>query len=180
MRLVVHAALICLLAPSAAVAQDTSLSATTKLMYGVMKDQRLIASAEKMPAERYGFKPADGVRTYGQIIGHIADMQYTFCAVALGEKNPALRVEQTKTSKADLVAALKDAVTYCDRAYDAMTDATALEKVKLGPNEMPRVSLLTTNMAHASLHYGNLVTYMRMNGIVPPSSEPGFGRKVSR
>lgn len=157
-------------------AQDTSLGGTTRMMYGVMKEQMLLASAEKMPEEFYGFKPADAVRTYGQIIGHIADMQYTFCSLALGEKNPAPRIEQTKTTKADLTAALRDAVGYCDRAYGSLTDATALEHVKMGVTVMPRVSLLTTNMTHASLHYGNLVTYMRIKGIVPPSSEPGFGR----
>ena len=178
MRFLILASAIGVAAASgSAAAQDTSLSATTRMMYGVMKEQMLIASAEKMPEEHYAFKPVDGVRTYGQIIGHIADMQYTFCAIALGEKNPAPRNEQTKTTKAELVTALRDAVKFCDRAYDGLTDATALQIVKMGVNEMPRVSLLTTNMAHASLHYGNLVTYMRMKGIVPPSSEPGFGRR---
>ncbi|HUF24628.1 MAG TPA: hypothetical protein VMN81_10905 [Vicinamibacterales bacterium] len=97
-----------------------------------------------------------------------------------GEKNPAPRVEQTRTSKAGLVAALKDAIAYCDRAYDSLTDVTALQLVKMGAAEMPRVSLLSTNMTHSALHYGNLVTYMRMNNIVPPSSEPGFGRPVKK
>ena len=169
--------LICLFVPATgAFAQGTALSDTTRMMYGVMKEQMLLASAEKMPEESYAFRPADTVRTYGQIVGHLADMQYAFCSVALGEKNPAPRIEQTKTSKADLVAALKEAVKYCDRAYDTMTDATALQVVKMGGGDMPRASVLHTNMTHSALHYGNLVTYMRMKNIVPPSSEPGFGR----
>ena len=175
-RLIVPA-LICLLVPATgALAQGSTLSDTTRMMYGVMKEQMLLASAEKMPEESYSFKPTEAVRSYGQIIGHVADMQYAFCSIALGEKNPAPRVEQTKTSKANLVAALKEAIKYCDRAYDAMTDVTALQLLKMGSGDMPRASVLHTNMTHSALHYGNLVTYMRMKNIVPPSSEPGFGR----
>jgi uncharacterized damage-inducible protein DinB len=99
MRRVGFRVLICLLAPvSSAFAQGNALSDTTRMMYGVMKQQMLLAAAEKMPEEAYAFKPVDSVRTYGQIVGHIADMQYAFCSIALGEKNPAPRVEQTKTS----------------------------------------------------------------------------------
>ena len=181
MRALIGTALICLLAPAPSpFAQSNVLSDTTRMMYGVMKEQMLLPSAEKMPEDAYGFKPADAVRTYGQIVGHIADMQYAFCSMALGEKNPTPRVEKTKTSKADLIAALKDATSYCDRAYNSMTDVTALQLVKMGPSEMPRVSVLSTNMTHSALHYGNLVTYMRMNNVVPPSSEPGFGRPVKK
>jgi len=181
MRRIVSAILVCLLAPiSSALAQGNALSETTRMMYGVMKEQMLLASAEKMPEESYGFKPVDAVRTYGQIVGHIADMQYAFCSIALGEKNPAPQVEKTKALKADLIAALKEAINYCDRAYNGMTDVTAMQLVKMGPGDMPRASVLHTNMTHSALHYGNLVTYMRMKNIVPPSSEPGFGRPIKR
>jgi hypothetical protein len=74
-------------------------------------------------------KPTEAIRSYGQIVGHVADAQYTFCSLALGENNPGLKIEQTKTTKADLVAALKDAVAYCDKAYDGMTDASGAQKV---------------------------------------------------
>jgi uncharacterized damage-inducible protein DinB len=90
----------------------------------------LLRSAEKMPEENYSFRPVDAVRTYGQIIGHLADAQYLFCSTASGEKNPDLNIEKTKTSKADLVAALKDGFAYCDKVYDAMTDAAATQTVK--------------------------------------------------
>ena len=181
MRQKVGLVLICMFVPvSSALAQGNALSDTTRMMYGVMKEQMLLASAEKMPEEAYGFKPAASVRTYGQIVGHIADMQYAFCSIALGEKNPAPRIEQTKATKAELIAALKEAIAYCDRAYDGMTDATAMQLVKMGPGDMPRASVLNTNMTHSALHYGNLVTYMRMKNIVPPSSEPGFGRPIKR
>jgi hypothetical protein len=88
-----------------------------------------------------------------------------------GEKNPGLKIEQTKTSKADLIASLKDAFVYCDKAYDSMTDASGIQMAKLGRSDTPKLSVLTVNIAHSALHYGNLVTYMRLKNIVPPSSE---------
>ena len=175
--------LICLLAPAAvalaqdkpaavAPAQNNPLSAWNKNAYGTVKNI-LLRSAEKMPEENYNFKPADTVRSYGQIVGHLADSQYYFCSTALGEKNPAPKIEQTKTSKGDLIAALKDAFAYCDKAYDGMTDASGTQVVKLfGGEDTPKLSVLTVNQMHNLEHYGNLVTYMRMKNIVPPTSEP--------
>ena len=174
--------LICLLAPAVALAQDkpaavvpgpaNPFSTWNKTAYAAVK-HILLSSAEKMPEESYKFKPADTVRSYGQILGHLADSQYYFCSVALGEKNPAPKIEQTKTSKADLIAALKDAFAYCDKAYDGMTDASGTQMVKLfGTEDTPKLSVLTVNQMRNLEHYGNLVTYMRMKNIVPPTSEP--------
>ncbi len=160
-----------LLPVAVAMAQDNPFSAFNKRAYGQMKIW-VLGSAEKMPEENYNFKPTDSVRSFGQIIGHIGDAQYTFCSVVLGEKNPAPKIEQTKTSKADLIAALKDAFVYCDKANDGMTDASANQTVKLFGGDMPKPIVLTVNDMHLSEHYGNLVTYMRLKNIVPPSSEP--------
>ncbi len=182
MLTVLRTLLLCLLAlPAVAVAQDkpaamapssdNPLSTFTKHIYAHEKDI-LLRSAEKMPEENYSFKPIDTVRSYGQVLGHVADAQYLFCSIALGEKNPAPKVEQTKTSKADLIAALRDAFSYCDKAYDGMTDASASQMVKLFGNDAPKLGALTVNNMHNLEHYGNLVTYMRMKNIVPPSSEP--------
>jgi uncharacterized damage-inducible protein DinB len=168
------ALVICLLAPAAvSSAQENPLSAWNKHVYGGLKNV-LLRSAEKMPEENYGFKPTETVRSYGQILGHVADAQYIFCSKVLGEKNPAPEVEKTKTSKADLIAALKEAFAYCDKAYDGMTDASAAQVVKLFGSDAPKLGVLTVNSAHVVEHYGNLVTYMRMKNIVPPTSEPGF------
>jgi len=82
-----------------------------------------------------------------------------------------LKIEQTKTTKADLVAALKDAVAYCDKAYDSMTDASGNQMVKLSDLDMPKLGVLNVNDMHDMEHYGNLVTYMRLKNIVPPTSE---------
>ena len=168
-----RALLICVLAPAAvALAQDNPLSAFNRTMYGGVKNF-LLRSAEKMPEENYGFKPTEAVRSFGQIIGHAADSQYLFCSIAAGEKNPNLKIEQTKTSKADLIAALKEALAYCDKVYDAMTDATGVQMTKLFGTEMPKLGVLTVNNMHSTEHYGNLITYLRLKNIVPPSSEPG-------
>ncbi|MGA7993084.1 MAG: DinB family protein [Thermoanaerobaculia bacterium] len=140
----------------------------------------LLRSAENMPEQSYGFRPADSVRTYGQIIGHVADAQYLFCSLALGETNPAPKIEKTKTSKADLVAALKEAFAYCDRASGAMTEATATRTVTLFGGETPKLGVLEVNSLHSVEHYGNLVTYMRMKGIVPPTSEPAFQAEMKK
>ena len=180
MRTILQMLLVCLVVPAAAVtlaqekpaapAPENPLSTWNKMAYGRVKDI-LLRSAQKMPEENYNFKPTDTVRSYGQILGHVADAQYMFCSIALGEKNPDLKIEQTKTSKADLIAALNSAFAYCDKAYDGMTDASATQMVKLFGNDAPRLAALTVNNMHDLEHYGNLVTYMRMKNIVPPSSE---------
>jgi uncharacterized damage-inducible protein DinB len=151
---------------------DNPLSAFTKRVYGFQKGI-LLRSAEKMPEESYNFKPVDTVRTYGQIIGHLADAQYLFCSKVLDEKNPEPKIEQTKTSKADLIAALKTAFAYCDKAYDGMTDASGSQIVTMFGTDTPKLGVLNFNNVHNWEHYGNLVTYMRIKNIVPPSSEQG-------
>lgn len=157
-------------APAPAPAPDRPPTAFNKRAYGFVKGN-LLRSAEKMPEENYGFKPVDSVRSFGQIVGHVADSNYYFCSVALGEKSPGLKIEQTKTSKADLVASLKEAFAYCDKAYDGMTDASAVETVKLFGSDMAKRDVLTANVMHGVEHYGNLIVYLRMKNIVPPSSE---------
>lgn len=190
MRTLLRTLLICLLAPAAVVlAQDkpsnavppqsNPLIAHNKLQYAGLK-HILLESAQKMPEENYNFKPTDAVRSYGQIVGHIADAQYLFCSLALGEKNPAPKIERTKTSKADLIASLKNAFAYCDKAYDGVTDASGVQMVKFFGIDTPKFGVLMNNNLHSSLHYGNLVTYMRLKNVVPPSSEPGFMQQMQQ
>ena len=164
--------LITFLATAAvAVAQENPLSAYNKLVYAGVKDA-LLRSAEKMPEQNYSFKPTDSVRSFGQVIGHVADAQFLFCSIVIGEKNPTPKIEETKTKKADLIAALKDAFAYCDKAYDKMTDASGIEMVKMFGGDTPKLSVLGVNNMHTVEHYGNIVTYMRLKNIVPPTSEP--------
>lgn len=145
---------------------------TARAAYGTLKTN-LIKSAEKMPDEAYAFSPTPEVRTFGQLIGHVANAQYSTCAAAAGEKNPStVNIEKTMTAKADLVKALTDAVAYCDSVYAKTDDKKGLELVTLRTSSQPRVAVLFYNNSHSNEHYGNLVTYMRIKGIVPPSSEP--------
>src|SRR5437016_11287366 len=110
-------------------AQDP-LSADARQAYTEVKSN-ILKSAEKMPEENYGFKPAPRVRTFGQILGHVAEEQYFLCGSAMGEQKAA-DVEKTKTSKTELLAALRDSFAYCDAAYDGVTDATGIQKISVG------------------------------------------------
>lgn len=158
-------------------AQTNPLSAHTRMLYqGAQKI--LLRTAETMPEANYAFKPADTVRTFGQIIGHVADAQYLFCSAVRGEKNPALKIEKTVSSKVNLIAALKESFAYCNKAYDALTDATASQSLPFMGSDMPRLGVLTINQVHTIEHYGNLVTYLRIKNIVPPTSEPEFMKSL--
>lgn len=175
----VYIAVIALAAPMAILAQETPsapaapanpISASEKGFYGVVSGQ-VVAAAEKMPEDNYSFKPTPDVRSFGQLVGHLADAQYGLCAEAAGEPNPKKNIEKTKTSKADLVAALKEAVAYCDKVYADMTDAQGAQMGKLMNFTVAKMTILSVNTAHTDEHYGNMVTYLRLKGIVPPSSE---------
>jgi len=159
------------------VTQANPYTAHTKLNYWGGK-AAILRSAEQVPEEYYSFKPTEAVRSFGQILGHVADAQYTFCSLAQGEKNPLRNIEKTKTSKADLIAALKEAFAYCDKAYEGMTDSSGTEMVKFMGFDTPKLGALIANNQHISEHYGNLVTYMRLKNIVPPSSDPVFMRQM--
>ena len=130
--------------------------------------------AEESPEALYSFKPTPEVRSLGQLIGHVAGAQNLICAAALGE--PARQedeIERSQTTKAGLVAALKASTEYCARAY-AQTDAAAQAKTQLFGQEQTRLYALMLNATHNGEHYGNMVTYLRINKIVPPSSRRGM------
>jgi uncharacterized damage-inducible protein DinB len=131
------------------------------------------AAAEQVPDSSYSYRPAPTVRTFGQLVAHIAGSQDMFCAQALGEKaNASDAIENTVTGKAALVAALKASTAHCQKAY-AMTDADAMKRtVKVFAGERSALWALLYSTAHDNEHYGNIVTYMRMLGMVPPSSQP--------
>jgi uncharacterized damage-inducible protein DinB len=154
----------------AAAPTPNPISTSNSKMYTMLSGV-VIAAAEKMPAENYAFKPTPEVRTFGQLVGHLADSQYYFCALASDDTKPASDVEKTKTSKEDLLAALKQAVAYCSKTYAGMTDSKGGETVKLMNTDFARLAVLSANTAHDYEHYGNMVTYMRIRGIVPPTSE---------
>lgn len=170
------AASVAALAQTPPAAPANPIAASEKGFYTLVSGYA-IAAAEKMPEENYSFKPTPAVRSFGQLVGHVADAQYFFCSTATGETSPMKGIEKTKTSKADLVAALKDAVAYCNKAYTGMTDAQGSQMVKFMNFDVARLTVLSINTAHADEHYGNMVTYLRMKGIVPPSSARSSSQK---
>ena len=134
----------------------------------------IVRAAEQVSEADYAFKPTPEVRSFGQLIGHVANANYMICAVALGEQSPSREnIEQARTTKTALVDAVKASFTYCDRAY-GMGDAELIaQSANLFGQQMSRLAVLSFNAAHDYEHYGNIVTYMRLKGMTPPSSAGG-------
>jgi uncharacterized damage-inducible protein DinB len=143
--------------------------------YDTLK-RNITGSAEKMPVEHFSFRPAPEVMTYAELIAHVLDVQYSYCAAVKGVANPAIGKDlvKTTTGKPAVIQLVKDSFAFCDEAIAALTNANALEMITVGaaPNQrqIARANQLTMLVVHGNEHYGNLVTYMRMKGIVPPSS----------
>ena len=113
-------------------------------------------AAEMVPADKYNYRPVDTVRTFGQLIAHIADSYNYFCTNAAGTKVEwSEAVEKGKTDKDTLLPKLKEAVGRCNTAYGSSN---------------AQFRQLLMNVGHTNLHYGNIITYMRMMGLKPPSS----------
>ncbi len=156
----------------AARAQDSPLSAEVRADYRTIRDY-FIRAAEKMPDSLYPFRPTPAVRSFAQQVAHVADDQYNLCAPAKGESRQAAyrAIETSLSTKAQLVPALRAAFAYCDAAYDSLTDAGGTAQA-MGNQRRTRFGMLNWNLWHTWEHYGNVVVYLRMNGLVPPSSEP--------
>lgn len=159
---------------SPALAQDNSMAQAAKATLGLIKNN-IVKSAEQMSEENYAFKPTPDVRSFGQLLGHIANANFMICSRATGAANPnTADIEKTKTTKADLSKALAESFAFCEAQFDALTPAQAAEGADLFGMKMPRLNALQFNTAHDFEHYGNLVTYMRLKGMVPPSSQRGM------
>ncbi len=152
----------------AALNAQNVFSTDTKGGYTNIKNT-LIKAADEMSDADYSFKASPPERTYGAIIGHIADAQFGLCGIAKGEQKKG--DAGSKTTKADLTAALKASFDYCDGVYDSMNDADAATKVKMFGREMTKLGVLNSNIAHDNEMYGQLVVYLRIKGLVPPSSQ---------
>ena len=158
-------------APAAPAPQKISLATGIQRSYAGIK-LNLTEMSTKMPDADYTFQPTKEVRTFGQLIGHVANAQFNACSVAKGEANPNQGNDnEKKATKAEFVKALADSFGYCDGAYAALTDASALEFVKQGQNEVARAVPLANLIGHSNEIYGTAVPYMRLKGLVPPSTE---------
>ena len=145
-----------------------SAAAATKAAYGRIK-ANFQKAAEKMPEEYYAFAPVPAVETFGQRVAHIADSQMGACTAIAGERK--MGTAKSKTAKADLVSALSDSFAACDKVFDALTDANAMEAVSAGRGQQVRIAALYGIVVHANEVYGAMGVYLRLKGIVPPSSE---------
>ena len=130
----------------------------------------VVRALEQTPDSLLSFRATPEVRSLGQLFAHVADGEHLFCSLALGQGMPTTSVEKTKTTKADLLTALKESAAHCDQAY-AQTDAQAQTPASFFGQNVNRMFLLNLNGAHDFEHYGNIVTYLRLKGIVPPSSQ---------
>lgn len=141
--------------------------------------QRLVTGAAgEMPADAYGHQPADDIRTFANVFLHIADFHYGTCAQARGVENPNQDgLENTVTSKEDVLAALIESYEFCDPAFEALTDATAAEMVTGGRGgPTARGAILSRILEHDNEMYGISTVYLRTRGLVPPASQPRPGR----
>lgn len=135
--------------------QANPLSMEAKSDYKVVRSFVIRADAG------YSFKPTPGGRSFGQLIGHIADDQYRYCSAAKGE-NKSSQFERDPPAKAEMVAALKSAFAYCDTAYEGLVDSSATEKVVFLDRTIPKLIVFTLHAGHTWEHYGNAVVYMRL------------------
>ena len=158
--------------PGSVAAQGNPLMDSVKAQMALVKGV-LIRTAEKVPEPIWAFQPTPEVRTFGQIIGHIADANLAICGAAGGDKATPVNAEKSLKTKAELSKALADSFAYCEKIAAGMDDKKGLEVTKFFGQEQARAMVLAFNNAHDYEHYGNLVTYMRINKIVPPSSEKG-------
>jgi uncharacterized damage-inducible protein DinB len=162
---------IALTAPAPQPTGASPLVASIRGGYEMVKGN-VLKAAEQVPEDLFAFQATPDVRTLGRLFAHIADGNFGICSAATGSKPPMSGIEKTKKTKAEIKEALEASFKFCDAAFDGLTDATALEAVKFfGPGPHTRLSTLAFNAQHDWEHYGNIVTYMRLKGLVPPSSQ---------
>ena len=181
-----------ILVASAAVAQPPApgpvgTAAGLRGGYGQLKNN-ITVSAEKMPEADYFFKPTPDIRGYGQLWGHVADAQFGQCSGAKGVPNPRQGQPsfETLTTKADVIKAVADSFAFCDDVFSSLTDESAVQMISNGRGgQQSRVTALTGVLTHGSEMYGIGTVYLRLKGLIPPSTElfmrgrgaPGGGRR---
>ncbi len=154
-------------------ALSNSLAASVKAMHASIR-RNLAEAAESMSTENYGFRPTPEVRTFAQLIGHVTNANLLFCSAAQGAPSPSKTNAEGLTTKEAALTALRDALAYCDAVYRDTTDANFSERTSIGRGNKPtpttRGAILMFNMTHNNEHYGNIVVYLRLKGVVPPST----------
>ena len=174
-----YGVLVCTLLAGGAAMQSSPQSPTVepasytlRRYYDGTKDI-VLRAAEKMPEQHYGFKPTEDVRTFGQLVAHVAGANFNLCSILKGERNPLPEpnLEKVKKTKSEMVESLKSSYAYCDPIFAALKDAELGEPRMMFGTPANKAVLATQLFTHLNKHYGNMITYMRMKGVVPPSSE---------
>lgn len=154
-------------------ALSPSMSAVVKAMHATIR-RNIAEAAEAMPAGDYAFRPTPQIRSFAELVGHVVSANFFFCSQARGEAMPSMTNYEQINDKAALTKAVTESLAYCDATYIATTDANFGQLVKLagpsGASQASRGSVLVFNTAHNNEHYGNLVVYLRLKGLVPPST----------
>ena len=140
------------------------LTTTLSIFRSNMQD-KIMKSAAEMPESKYSYRPTKDVRSFAEILNHVADISYILCSNVKGEANPATAT--AKGSKTEIMAYLKGSFDYCDGVYSGFTDAHLNDPADFWGAKTNKMFVLTQVGNHDALHYGNLVTYLRLNGLVP-------------
>ena len=142
--------------------------------------RNLLEAAEKMPEADYAFRPTPEIKPFGQLVSHIAISQFGGCAVLKGEPNPQKDTkEEAPRTKAEQVALLKASAAYCDPAITSLTDETLLSLVRSNQNEVARGLILASTNVHGNEMYGTMAVYLRLKGLVPPTTARQTQQKPS-
>ena len=166
------AALVCMAATGSPAQTTSPYIAEIKRYYYEAVKRNLSAMVEKMPEEHFTFKPVPEMRSFGEAVAHVADAQARNCNLASGAGSKTLDADKKRT-KAELQTALKESFAICDAALAGLTDAQANEMVKMGQSgfQLSKLSLLVSMIAHSNEQHGYMAVYLRLKGIVPPSTE---------
>ena len=137
----------------------------TLSIFRLNMQDKIMKSAEAMPESKYSYRPTKDVRSFAEILNHVGDISYILCSNVKGEAPPAMAA--AKSSKAEITAYVKGAFDYCDGVYSGFTDAHLNTPADFFGVKTNKMFILTQVGNHDALHYGNLVTYLRINGVVP-------------
>jgi uncharacterized damage-inducible protein DinB len=146
------------------IAKPNPLTDTLSIFSKNMQD-KITKAADTMPESKYSYQPTKDVRSFADLLNHVADISYYLCANMKGEAPPA--TAKAKSSKAEIMAYLKGSFDYCDGAFAGFTDAHLNDPADFWGAKTNKMFVLTQVANHDALHYGNLVTYLRLNGLVP-------------
>jgi uncharacterized damage-inducible protein DinB len=155
----------------AALGQGNPLASEVQGSYARLKPN-ILKAADKMPPDNYSFKPTPDIRTFARVVNHVTEAQLHICGATNNADPSALpKVPPETADKAVIVEALKASFAECDKAYAALTDANMTEMLQAGPAKRSRLGLLWGNVSHDNEQYATLSLYLRLKGLVPPSSE---------